>query len=325
MKKEKIVKSVNAVKSAFSWAASSVTGLPLIAGMPATVSFELTNHCNLRCPECASGSGMMLRDRGFMDPALFEKAIGELKPWLWYTSLYFQGEPYLHPELFSFIRMCENTKVIISTNGHFLDGSNSGETVRSGIYKLIVSLDGMDQETYSKYRVKGNLETVMAGIRNVSRERERLSSPMKLEIQFLVNRYNEHQIAMAESFVREVKASLKLKSMQVINSRDAGKWMPSETKYARYEMKDKRFAIKNAMPSRCLRLWLNPVISWDGKVLPCCFDKDAEYVMGDLSSQSFREIWHGSKFREFRHRVLSGRRSIPICRNCSSGMRNVEY
>jgi len=60
-------------------------------------------------------------------------------------------------------------------------------------------------------------------------------------------------------------------------------------------------------------------------VLPCCFDKDAEYVMGDLSSQSFREIWHGSKFREFRHRVLSGRRSIPICRNCSSGMRNVEY
>lgn len=320
-----IVKSANAASSAFSYAAGSLTRRPFIAGMPATASFELTSHCNLRCPECSSGSGMMQRERGFMDPALFERVIRELNPYLFYASLYFQGEPFLHPGLFSFIRMKENTRIIISTNGHYLDNANATKTVLSGIYKLIVSLDGMDQETYSKYRVNGNLDTVMAGIRNISRERERLSSPMKLELQFLVNRYNEHQIALAESFAREVKATLKLKSMQVINGHDAGKWMPSEKKFARYVISGDRSAIRNTMPSRCLRLWLNPVITWDGKVLPCCFDKDAEYVMGDLASETFREIWHGTKFREFRLRVLSDRRSIPICRNCTSGMRNVEY
>lgn len=320
-----IVKSANAISSAYSYIAGSLTGLPVIYGMPATVSLELTSHCNLRCPECASGSGMMLRERGFMDPALYEKVIRELNPFIWYASLYFQGEPYLHPGFFSFLQLTENTKIIISTNGHYLGGENAKKTVLSGIHKLIVSLDGMDQQSYSKYRISGNLETVMAGIRNVSLERQRLNSPMKLELQFLVNRFNEHQIAQAESFAREVKASLKLKSMQVIDGHDAGEWMPSDEKYARYKTSGDRFTIKNPMPSRCLRLWLNPVITWDGKVLPCCFDKDADYEMGDLRSETFREIWHGNKFRDFRKMVLTDRKSIPICRNCTSGMRNVEF
>lgn len=319
------VKSANAAGTAFSFASGSLTGRPVIHGMPATVSFELTNHCNLKCPECASGSGMMQRKRGFMDPALFEKAIRELNPYLWYASLYFQGEPFLHPDLFSLVRMKENTRIIISTNGHYLDDAGATETVKSGVYKLIVSIDGMDQETFSKYRVNGNLALVMAGIRNISRERDRLNSPMKLELQFLVSRYNEHQIALARSFAREVKASLRLKSMQVINNHDAGEWMPADRKYARYEKTGNRFTIKSSMPSQCLRLWLNPVITWDGKVLPCCFDKDAEYVMGDLASETFRQIWHGSKFREFRKKVLSDRKSIEICRNCSSGMRKVKF
>jgi radical SAM protein with 4Fe4S-binding SPASM domain len=293
--------------------------------MPATVSLELTSHCNLRCPECASGSGMMLRERGFMDPALFEKVIRELNPFIWYASFYFQGEPFLHPDFFSFLQLKGNTKAIVSTNGHYLGGENASKTVLSGIHKLIVSLDGMDQQSYSKYRVNGDLETVMAGIRNVSLERQRLNSPMKLEIQFLVNRFNEHQIAQAESFAREVKATLRLKSMQVIDGHDAGEWMPSAGKFARYESSGGRFIIKNPMPSQCLRLWLNPVITWDGKVLPCCFDKDAEYEMGDLRSETFREIWHGNKLREFRLKVLSDRKSIPICRNCTSGMRNVNF
>lgn len=319
------VKPVNAVRSAYSYVVSSLTGLPVTYGMPVTVSLELTSHCNLRCPECASGSGMMQRERGFMDPALYEKVIRELNPYIWYASLYFQGEPFLHPEIFSFLQLNRNIKVIVSTNGHYLGGENARKTVISGIHKLIVSLDGMDQQSYSKYRVNGNLETVMAGIRNVSLERQRLNSPMKLELQFLVNRFNEHQITQAESFAREVKATLRLKSMQVIDGHDAGKWMPSTRKLARYEASGGRFTIKNPMPSRCLRLWLNPVITWDGKVLPCCFDKDAEYEMGDLRSESFREIWQGSKFREFRQKVLSDRKSIQICRNCTSGMRNVKF
>ena len=166
----------------------------------------------------------------------------------------------------------------------------------------------MDQKAYSEYRVNGDLAKVIEGIRNVDAARNRFNSPMKLELQFLVNRHNEHQIAEAERFAREVKAQLKLKSMQVINGQDAGEWMPSDKEYARYEKSGGKYAIRNSMPSGCLRLWLNPVITWDGKVLPCCFDKDAEFVMGDLKKDSFRTIWNGTDYNEFRKRVLSGKK-----------------
>ena len=87
--------------------------------------------------------------------------------------------------------------------------------------------------------------------------------------------------------------------------------------------KDGIYALKNSFNNSCLRLWMNPVITWDGKVVPCCFDKDAEHIMGDLNEKSFREIWHGEKFKAFRSSVLKGRQKIEICRNCTSGIKGV--
>lgn len=260
-----------------------------------------------------------------MDPLLFEKTVSELRPYLNYISLYFQGEPMMHPDFFSFLILSGGIKTIVSTNGHFLTVENSEKMAHSGLYKLIVSLDGMDQKAYSEYRKNGDIGKVMEGIRNISSARHRLKSPVKLELQFLVNRYNERQIREAESFAREMKAQLKLKSMQVINVQDSWRWMPSDLEYARYEKTGGKYTIRNSMPSGCLRLWLNPVITWDGKVLPCCFDKDAEFIMGDLTKDSFRTIWNGKEYAEFRKRVLSERKSVSICRNCTSGMRGIRY
>jgi radical SAM protein with 4Fe4S-binding SPASM domain len=293
--------------------------------MPAAVSFELTNNCNLKCPECVSGSGLMKRKRGFMDALLFEKTVAELRPYLYYISLYFQGEPMMHPDFFSLLNLTRGIKTIVSTNGHFLTVENSEKFSLSGLYKLIVSLDGVDQKAYSEYRRNGDLGKVVEGIRNISSARKKLKSPAKLELQFLVNRHNEHQIREAESFAREIKAQLKLKSMQVLNVQDSWKWMPSAKEYARYEKAGGKYVIRNSMPSGCLRLWLNPVITWDGKVLPCCFDKDAEFIMGDLTRDSFRTIWNSTRYAEFRERVLSERKSVSICRNCTSGMRGIRY
>jgi radical SAM protein with 4Fe4S-binding SPASM domain len=317
------VKSLNALLSGSSFLTSSIIGKPLISAMPVTVSFELTNNCNLKCPECASGSGQVNRDRGFMDVGLYNKVISELRPYLYYINLYFQGESMMHPGFFSFINLSEKARTVVSTNGHFLTPENSEKLAKSTLSKLIVSLDGMDQEVYSEYRRGGNLGKVIDGIRNVAAARDRVNSVLNLELQFLVNRHNEHQIVEAERFAREVRAGFKLKSMQVINCQDAGKWMPSDKKYIRYENTGGNYFIKNSMPSRCLRLWLNPVVTWDGKVLPCCFDKDAEFVMGDLNNESFRSIWNGKDYLEFRRKILTGRDKIEICRNCTSGMRGV--
>lgn len=289
--------------------------------MPPAVSVELTNHCNLRCPECPSGSGSLTRERGFMEIDLFRRVLNELNPYLFYLNLWFQGEPMLHPDFFSFLEVRCKCRKVISTNGHFLMEDNAVKLVMSDLSKLIISLDGMDQTSYEAYRRGGELDRVMKGIRNISEARKRNNSSLKIEIQFLVNRINEHQIPAVKKFANDVKASLRLKSMQVINHARTGEWMPEEKKFRRYKRVNGAWKIDNSWPQRCTRLWFNPVITWDGKVVPCCFDKNAEHIMGDLKRQSFREIWNSPEYNEFRINLITGREKILICRNCTSGLK----
>lgn len=316
-------KSKNLILAGFSYLKSSVTGRPELMGMPVSVGIELTNTCNLRCPECITGSGKLIRSQGFMDIGLFKSVIKELSPYLYNTNLYFQGEPMLHPQFFSFLDNTRNTNTTVSTNGHYLSTVNSEKIVKSGLNHLIISLDGMDQETYALYRKNGNLSTVIDGIKNTAEAKIRFNSKIKLEIQFLVNRINENQISQVKALARSAGASLRLKSIQVNDKKDAGRWLPLNGKFRRYTLKNGEYVIKSNLPDRCARLWFNPVITWDGKVLPCCFDKNAEHIMGDLNQDSFRDIWNGPKYRIFRKSIFSGRNMIEICRNCTSGLKGV--
>jgi len=320
-----LIKPANFLLAGYSYLKSTIAGSVSVKGMPVSVGVELTNNCNLQCPECSSGSGTMSRDRGFMKVELFEKIIKELSPYLYNVNLYFQGEPMLHPLFFLFVEKCRDIHSVVSTNGHFLTVENSEKLIRSRLGKLIISLDGMDQETYSSYRREGKLNTVFEGIRNISTARKLYGSTLKVEIQFLVNRMNEHQIPVIREFTGSHGATLKLKSMQIIDRKDIEKWLPSDEKYRRYKLVDGEYVIKSNLPDRCARLWFNPVITWDGKVIPCCFDKNADHIMGDLNSDPFREIWDGPKYRIFRKSILSGRHMIDICRNCTSGLKGVIY
>jgi radical SAM protein with 4Fe4S-binding SPASM domain len=231
----------------------------------------------------------------------------------------------LHPLFFSFAEHRKNFHTIVSTNGHFLSVDNSERLVKSGLSELIISVDGLDQDTYSAYRKNGNVNTVLDGLKNVSDAKEKFRSTLKIVIQFIVNRMNEDQIPGMQQLADRFKTSLSLKSMQILDKANIGSWLPLNEQFRRYRKENGEFVIKNSLPDRCARLWFNPVITWDGKVIPCCFDKDAEYVMGDLNNDSFREIWNGPKYRIFRKRILSGRHMIDICRNCTSGLSGVRY
>lgn len=315
-----LIKPLNFMSAGYSLLKSYLTHKAEISGMPVNVSIELTNHCNLRCPECFCGSGKMTRPRGFMDLSLFEKIVTELKPYLWEMNLYFQGESMLHPQFCQFLEKSRGIRTTLATNGHFLSPDNAEMLARSGLNKVIVSLDGMDQETYSAYRVNGDIDIVKEGIRNLSFAIEKNKSSMKLVIQYLVNSKNEKQLPEAKRFAGQVNASLRLKSMQIINDDTYEKWLPSKKRFRRYEPEGNGYKIISRLPDYCLRMWFNPVITWDGKVIPCCFDKDANHIMGDMKESSFREIWTGPRYILFRKSIMTGRKTIKICYNCTSGL-----
>jgi radical SAM protein with 4Fe4S-binding SPASM domain len=55
-------------------------------------------------------------------------------------------------------------------------------------------------------------------------------------------------------------------------------------------------------------------------VVPCCFDKDASHKLGDLKDQSFKEIWQNDNYKKFRKDIMTSRKNIDICANCSEGV-----
>ncbi len=86
-------------------------------------------------------------------------------------------------------------------------------------------------------------------------------------------------------------------------------------------MHDGDYKIKSKLENHCFALWRTSVITWDGKVVPCCFDKDAEHEIGNLSNNSFSEIWKSEAYINFRSKILGGRKNIDMCNNCTEGLK----
>ena len=96
--------------------------------------------------------------------------------------------------------------------------------------------------------------------------------------------------------------------------------MPKNEKYARYKLQsDGTYALKWKTGNHCWRMWSSCVFTWDAKVVPCCFDKDALHQLGDLNKHDFNTIWHSKRYSGFRNTLFRNRNSIDICKNCSEG------
>lgn len=324
IKKLSIRRIWNATQILTSYYLTRWTGRPIQWGMPMTVSIEPTTACNLRCPECPSGLRAFTRPTGNLKEDFFRKVVDELHQDLLYLIFYFQGEPYINPKFLDMVQYAHEKKIytITSTNGHFLNDENARRTIESGLDRLIISVDGTTQETYQSYRREGKLETVLQGARNVVKWKRKLKSATPhLIFQFLVVRPNEHQIPEIYRLAREIGIDeVKLKTAQVYDYKHGNPLIPTIGKYARYEEKsDGTWSVKNKLLNHCWKLWHASVITWNGFVLPCCFDKDAKHRLGDLKKNSFREIWWGTEYQQFRKMILKGRDQIDICKNCTEG------
>lgn len=317
-------RSKNAWRILSSYYLSKRKGQPVHRGLPLSLSFEPTTACNLRCPECPSGLRSFTRPTGMMQEALFKKIIDELQDTLLYLLFYFQGEPFLHPRLLELIQYASqrNIYTATSTNAHFLHEEQARQAVASGLDRLIISIDGTTQDTYQQYRVGGQLEKVLAGTKNIIRWKKELSSKTPHVIfQFLVVRPNEHQIADVKALARQLGVDeVLLKTAQIYDYQQGSPLIPLQEQYARYQrQKDGTYAIKNPLLNHCWKMWHSCVITWDGQVVPCCFDKDAQHSLGNITQKSFREVWHGAAYHQFRKQLLQSRNQIDICQNCTEG------
>lgn len=299
----------------FEDAAACETSLDamLLAGQPARVPFvdqiELTNICPFRCQFCPRGvEGKMKRPTGRMDFALFERLLEQLHPdqakWR-AMELHHLGESLVHPEVDRFIAAAarRGLPTELSCNPSMLKGDLGPRILDAGLRRIVLSLDGVDDETSTLIRgpaarydkAEHNLEALLAHAAG-------MAEPPTIVIQMIDLHQNRHQRGAFLARWGRTGLSFVRAYVKDLDGPDPATGEPSET----------------PVSYLCSYPWRSVVVLWDGRVVPCCRDSDAALVLGDLTTQSLEEIWQAAEVKRLREQLR--KREVPcghLCDGCS--------
>ncbi|MEK6614723.1 MAG: radical SAM protein, partial [Bacteroidota bacterium] len=289
-------RTINAGKVLAGYYYSKWTKKPHQWGLPISIAIEPTTSCNLRCPECPSGLRSFSRPTGMLDENFFRKTIDELHKEIFYLTFYFQGEPYLNPKFLEMVTYASQKNIYISTstNAHYLDDVGAKTTIESGLDRLIISIDGTTQKSYQSYRIGGDFQKVIDGTKNILKWKKELKSKTPhIIFQFVVFRQNEHEVEEVKKLGKQLGVDeVKIKSAQIYDYENGNDRIPTNEKYSRYKVPlnlPKGGKLQTLLPpsggvgASCWKMWHSCVITWDGKIVPCCFDKDAKRQLGNLN------------------------------------------
>jgi radical SAM protein with 4Fe4S-binding SPASM domain len=248
-----------------------------------------------------------------MTKEVWHRVLAEAAPYVHTIQFYFQGEPLLNKDLPSMIREAHEAGIytIVSTNAQALTPDLATSLVRSGLNRIILSMDGLTQETYNAYRIGGDLQKCKDALRWLREAKDSLT----IELQVLRLRSNEHEW---ETFKREYKAlgadRLVFKTAQLYDYADGHPLMPSDPQYSRYEKGADGHYHRKPISRGCFRAWSGAVITTTGEVLPCCYDKGHAYSFGNILSASLTDLYNNEKAVSFRKAAL--KHQHPICQEC---------
>ena len=286
---------------------------------PYFLAIEPTNFCNLKCVACPTGTENSTRKQGYINFDLFKKIIDEQRKTLVNLILHFQGEPLLHKHLGEMIEYAHKNKIytMLSTNAQLIS-KNFNPKIYKNLDKIIISLDGLTQETYSKYRINGSVQKVFDTLKLLSS----LKQKPFIELQFLVFNHNYHEISELKKIKKEYKIDkIRLKTVQIYNSSQI-ELLPKDEKYSRYHIDNNIIKVKSRLSDKCKRVIFGSVITWEGNVIPCCFDKSTDFITGNINNDNLKDIRNSNKTKKFINKVFTERKSIHICKNCTEGLKD---
>lgn len=301
----------------------SLLGVYRVHHLPVFVSVEPANYCQLRCPQCPVGmhAPEVERDCKLLEISDFRKILKEVSPYVHTMQFYFQGEPLLNSILPDMIRLAagEGIYTSVSTNAQALTRERAEALISSGVSKIIVSMDGLTQDTYEQYRVGGSVERTREALTYL-REAKNTHKGTKtiIVLQCLRLRSNETEWRDFRRKYRRMGADqMEFKTAQFYDFIEGNPLMPTDAAYSRYQRgADGLYRLKKPMYNHCYRLWSGAVIDVEGNIRPCCYDKIGTYIYGNIYESSLKRIFWGRRAKEFRQRVMSHRADIGICQNC---------
>jgi radical SAM protein with 4Fe4S-binding SPASM domain len=274
---------------------------------PEKLNLELTSICNARCIHCPRQE--MSREMEPMDLALFKKLIDEAAE-LKVPEIHPNGYGELTtmknlPEYLEYISGQEHKfRIVINTNGQLMNEEKAELFFKHGIYLLNICIDGATRETAQTVRRGLKFDEIEKNIHRLLKMRteRRLSIP-KIRAGFVQIDENAHE---GQMFLKRWEGVADFVGLDGASSR--------------LSSIDTGHAPAHAAPVHACTLPFDTLNIWaDGKAVLCCEDWNEEHVVGDLKTQSLREVWQGERLNEVRRLHMERRGAeVEICGKCNS-------
>jgi len=325
-----------------------------LASLPLHLHIETTTRCNAACITCAKGYGPYYAEE--LDRAVFERIERELFPAARLVNLTGSGEPLMARRFDEFYEGAARAgaRVYLVTNATLLTTGRLEKFARRPT-DLIASIDGARRETFEAIRRRVSFDRVIEALRFYKKLRDIYpDSGSTLGINFVAMRRNIEElpalvdlaaelgarfIAVLDFATGDVPPEIAAEHLshhpEIANrafdeaaerARERGIALLLPPKYAPAAAPSPRASLlahlrnvrrllpeRGRFPKRCPDPWMTALVSTSGLVHPCCASRR---VMGDLSRQSFEEIWNGRRYRWFRRRINSFL-PPPECRLCN--------
>lgn len=280
---------------------------------PTTFTLETVLGCNLRCPECAVGGGLVKRPYGQMSMEQYLTLAEKIRPHAQYVYLHLWGEPLLNKDIFSMVRHAgEFARTNISTNANLLDPAKARELIQSGVTDIIVSIDGVTQPVYETYRRRGDVSKAIRGLVLLAQFNARRASPAHITPQFIVF---EHNLAEKDAFAQlcaEIGLAPSFKAPYLRpGSALKATGLPGLTRAVAQDPAARAQAMRACPNVRDVM-----TVHLDGRAVACCYDHNGATGFGNLYTQSLEDIWNAPAYRDFRCGVREGRPDPFCAREC---------
>jgi MoaA/NifB/PqqE/SkfB family radical SAM enzyme len=170
-----------------------------ILGRPMNLTIEPTNVCNLECPVCETGAGVLGRVAGHMSLDQFRTIVDKMGGHVNTLMFYYMGEPFLNKHSYDMIRYAKDRGIPFiqtCTNGDLVKPER---LVECGLDEVSFQIGGMTQETHQIYRINSQLDRVMANLKETLRLRNERRAPLRVMSGLILMKHNEHEVDLFRS------------------------------------------------------------------------------------------------------------------------------
>ncbi len=288
---------------------------------PKSVKIELTGRCNYRCGFCA----LRMREnqpRGDMDLGLFRHITREMRAaGVEEIGVFFLGESMSAPDLLvEAVKWCKDIGfpyVFLTTNASLATAPRVRMLMDAGLDSLKFSVNNFDKEQFKEIVGVSEkwFEVALLNIEDAHRVREKHGFKTRLYASSI--KYDGGQQEKMEALLKE----------RVIPFVDEHYWLPlysmgsfatqreAELGYRPIAGNQGRLgALREPLP--CWSVMTEGHVRSDGGLSACCFDASGEWLMGDLTKETFMEAWNSEKFQELRVAHLKKDVTGTVCEDC---------